>query len=191
MIYTVRFKLPPAECSPNFRGHTQSKAEFVRAYRGDCALRLVAARIPPLVLKADENEDVQPVRMRLDWHIHRRHIRTGRDGKMKPILSDGLYRPRDEDNARGAFKAAQDALVDVGVLPDDTSRYLALNGLFLHTKTDNPLSDPGIIVTLEVDALPIPAMDETPRQSGPRTISAASIRSRFTIDPSKIQKRRF
>ena len=44
------------------------------------------------------------------------------NGPTKP--GDRRYRPRDEANAIDAFKAGQDALVDAGVLVDDTRKYL-------------------------------------------------------------------
>ncbi len=60
---------------------------------------------------------------------------------------DGFYRPEDADNLVAATKALRDALVDLGVVPDDRVELMRLGRAEIHQSCASNLG--GVRVTLE------------------------------------------
>lgn len=50
------------------------------------------------------------------------------------INAEGLYLPKDPDNAVASSKAAIDSLKDAGVIKGDTKRYVRLGEVRLHSR---------------------------------------------------------
>lgn len=93
---TVRLPYTKPPLSLNDRGHWSKKARVTKQVRRDVALALRAARIPPTAR----------VTVQLEY--------VPRDN-----------RRRDTDNLVATLKAVADAVVDAGIVPDDTPRYMA------------------------------------------------------------------
>jgi hypothetical protein len=110
--FAVTLPLPPGCCSPNYRGHTVTRSRHIAAYREGCKQAFLDANIPALRL---------PVRVDLTYYLYR-----------PAYLGQGRYSPTDEDNGRGAAKAAQDALTLAGVISDDRSPNVRSGDVVLH-----------------------------------------------------------
>lgn len=102
--YTVELPLPPKGCSKNVRRHWTIRHNANQSYRACCALLYRIAKIPAL----------GQVRLSLEFY----------NGGRVVGVDDGLYRPLDDANAIASFAAAQDALVDAGVVLSDSSKYV-------------------------------------------------------------------
>lgn len=102
--YTVELPLPPKGCSKNVRRHWRVRHKANANYRADCALLYRVAKIPAL----------PAVRLSLAFY----------NGGRVVGVDDGLYRPLDDANAIASFAAGQDALVDAGVIPNDSRKYV-------------------------------------------------------------------
>lgn len=105
----IELPLPPAECSPNFRGHTKRRATAVARYRQEAFYAYRAAKLPALAT---------PITLHWDWYVARPESMRER------YLSAGGYVPRDDDDAIGSVKAARDALIDAGCVPDDRAEFV-------------------------------------------------------------------
>lgn len=95
-VHSIRLPYTRPPLSLNDRGHWAKKARATRDVRRDVALVLRAARIPA----------VSRVSVQL--------VYVPRDN-----------RRRDTDNLVATLKAVADAVVDVGVVPDDTPAYMS------------------------------------------------------------------
>lgn len=99
--------LPPRALSPNRKGsHWTQRLRPTRVYRGDVGM---------LALSAMREQNWVPseyfgATVSLDFNVV----------KIPRGLSDGLYRPRDVDNAIAAFKAGLDGMTDAGCWSDDS-----------------------------------------------------------------------
>jgi crossover junction endodeoxyribonuclease RusA len=80
---------PPAELSPNWRGHWAKRARAARSYRHTCRTLAIAAGIEVPAYAANGG----PINLRLDFFPPNR-VR------------------RDDDNAVAAFKAGRDGIAD-------------------------------------------------------------------------------
>lgn len=109
---TIVGPLPSPQCAHNSRAHYMVKARAVKAIR---SLTAWTAKSEVLARK---------------W-----------DG-MKPVVIDivyaccrgcGGYEPRDIANALDAIKGGVDGLVDAGVMPDDSRKWLTIGRLELKT----------------------------------------------------------
>lgn len=101
-VFEVVLDLPPRECSSNSRHNWRAKAKAVKKYRADCCvLHRVAFR---------KTQVYVPVRIDLDFYLGNR--------------GSGAYMPIDEGNAQAAGKTAQDALIDAGVIPNDSKKFV-------------------------------------------------------------------
>lgn len=97
LLKIYNFPLPPQELSPNRKLHRMVKSAAAFRYKNDCMI--VACS------QGRERIDV-PVTIELIGKIrHKKH--------------DGLYRPTDCDNFGASVKYLIDALVAVGIFPDD------------------------------------------------------------------------
>lgn len=123
----VWFPLPPKGA----RGHTNGRAHQFRAaaltkrYKADCAL---------LWRNALHKRDVRATpgaTVEIRWC----------DGR-RPPYDDGLYRPRDEDNARAALKPCADAMAEAGVVPVDTRKHVSWATVTFVPPKEQPL--PGV-----------------------------------------------
>lgn len=105
--YSVDLPLPPADLSPRKRGrHWAVTRKAADAYKSDCLAILRSLRLDPAR------------RVTLHWTLMTARLRNSK-GRVVP---DGLYRPRDKDNAIAALKYAQDAIVAAGVVVDDDAK---------------------------------------------------------------------
>lgn len=129
------FGLPPEEVSPNARPHHMAKARAVKKYKADCIL---------ILRRKWNHPKFERVRVTLTF---RTAFRTGVSmGKVKRI-PDRCYRTEDRDNGISSVKAAMDAIVVAGILPDDKAEHvLGYDVVF------DPDSGPGLTIELrEVD----------------------------------------
>lgn len=103
---------PTPACSSNASGrsrHWRVKQQAMKAHKQACVSTLYYIYrnlIPVAPYKKAE--------LVIEWH---RGAGRGRD-------ADGLYHPRDEENARSSLKACQDSLVAVGILLDDNMKVI-------------------------------------------------------------------
>lgn len=110
MRYEIELPLPPKALSSNRNAHNRHwycKAKAAKEYRQSCGMAYLAARNAGRLPCFDK-----PVIVHLHYYLRR-------------IPHDDInYYPKDEDNARGAFKAGQDALVDAGIIPADSRKFV-------------------------------------------------------------------
>ncbi len=118
-VLVVELRLPPKACSPNRRGHWAAHSGGYAKYRSDCALLIRKAR--NLAGLPTFGRAVVSYEFFLARRPH-------------PPIPDGLYRPRDNDNAIACMKAFQDALVDAGLLAGDTGRRVSVGNVVLRSK---------------------------------------------------------
>lgn len=104
--------LPPKELSPNGRSYWRKKAEAVKKYRETCA-----------TLMRRSNQGSIPGRVVIDLDFYLCKVANDKHS----------YYPRDEDNARAAMKAAQDALKDAGVIQGDGKKHVRVGSTRLRT----------------------------------------------------------
>lgn len=135
MRLTIELPLPPVEASPNHQPDSLAgrriKRKRIAEWQMDCYRAILAA-------KADRFTRF-PVTIHLDFYC----------GPSAWGRGDGQYRPRDEGNARAAFKHAQDMLVRAGVLPDDAARYVRDGETRLHRARRAHKGLSRLLVTLE------------------------------------------
>lgn len=124
--------LPLKDLGGNSRVHFAVRSKAVAAYKRDVSPAILAAR-PQVPLRT-------PVVIKYEYFTHQLRAR----GKRIP---DGRYRPRDYDNAIRAMKAFQDALVDHGVIPGDSRKFVRLGGIdiFSHAESQGQM---GVRVTI-------------------------------------------
>lgn len=130
--YSIELPLPPKGVSPNGRGkHWGAKAKAQASYRAQCAWRMREMKW------GASTALTVPVRVHLDFYLCRQPGDT-RD-----------YFPMDEDNARASFKAGQDALKDVGVIEQDSKKFLRVGETRLHTTKKEHQGRTCVVLTLE------------------------------------------
>lgn len=123
--------LPPQVISPNGRGHWAKKSRAVRQYREQCANLMRATHQPPL----------SPGRVVIDLEFYLCRVVNDRTS---------LY-PRDEDNARGAMKAAQDALKDAALIAGDGKDFVRMGKTTLYTQAKEHRGFTCVVMTLRKD----------------------------------------
>jgi hypothetical protein len=133
---TIAMPLPPAALSPNARGHHLPRARATAAYREDCRKLAWSAAGEPRA--SNPGYWIAPARARVSLDFA-----TGR-----ARMRDGLYRPRDQDNAAASVKALFDALTDAGVIVSDNHLCMELGTVVI--RPYSTLEDgPGVLVTVE------------------------------------------
>lgn len=151
MRYQIELPLPPKALSPNFRGHTRERARWVKRYRYCCLQFYKAAKLPTIIAAPSPQAapvkvaPIKPVIVHLDFYLAPKVSACGQK------LPDGCYRPRDEDGARGAFKAGQDALVDAGIIPDDSKKYVRMGYTKIHSTQKQHGGKTMVVLTLELE----------------------------------------
>jgi hypothetical protein len=68
----------------------------------------------------DEWQPIRPVKILAEFYCG-----PGTIGKLLGIVQKGLYRPNDADNAIGSLKSFIDGLVDAGMVPDDSHKWIS------------------------------------------------------------------
>lgn len=132
MTHVIELPLPPRECSPNYQPRTEIGIRIKHAKMmqwRDCCYLLM--RGFPAMTRF-------PVTMHLEFYCAQDRGRN-----------DGLYRPRDQDNALAAFKLAQDAIVKAGILPDDSCKHVINGRVNIYRKKEEHGGRKCIIVTIE------------------------------------------
>lgn len=125
--------LPPKKISPNARGHWRPKADAVKQYRRQCAAAM-------LTQVQSRFSDSARVVVDLEFYLCRLH-------------DDATsYYPKDEDNARAAMKAAQDALKDVGIIPGDGKKHVAVGRTILRTNAKEHQGYTCVVMRLRPEA---------------------------------------
>ncbi len=157
--YQVEVELPYVECSPNYHNSWRNQADRKKAYKQHVIERVQAAGIPPL--------DGNLVMLQLDFFLGLTHqgwaCRKKRHRKVyegpgacrtcrEPLVRtpEGRYRPRDEDNARGSMKSAQDALKEAVVLRNDIRKHLRQGPTNLHSTQKEHRGRACVVMTLLV-----------------------------------------
>lgn len=124
MSFDVELPLPPKELSPNARVHYMVRARATKQHRHDCYLVMLGAKP------------------------------KGWEGN-SPIELDFVYRAfrgcggavfRDCTNALSACKALIDGIVDAGVVPNDSKRWLSIGHFKLMTTAREAKNCPGVFV---------------------------------------------
>lgn len=128
----VSLPLPPRELSPNGRFHHLAKARAVKAYRGSSLLLIRQSRA-----KAGNPVFGHVV---IDYEFYLAPARAG--------IDDGLYRPRDVDNAIGAMKAFQDALRDAGLIANDSKRHVHIGDVRLYSNAKEHHGRHAVVATI-------------------------------------------
>lgn len=136
--YQITVPLPPKEASPNFHpasiGARMKQATAIRMYREQCGVIMCSANANILAIECR-------VAIHLDFYLARPLPWKG--------YREGLYYPRDADNARASAKAAQDALVDAGIIKGDSARYVDAGYTRLHTTQKEHQGRAELVITLE------------------------------------------
>lgn len=139
----ILLPLPPREASPNARVYHQERARAVRLYRSQCAMVLTSAlrhRAEVRALRdAAAAPGAGPITLHLAWIAP-----PPRSPRMP-----APYCPRDEDNARGCAKAAQDAMQDAGLLPRGDGRHYCRSGGVAIVRDRSLGSVPGLLLIIE------------------------------------------
>lgn len=135
MPYQIELPLPYANCSPNRgKAHWGAKNKVQKQYRDDCYWVYREAMLHGRLPVAFRG----PIILHLDFYLCR-----------KAFVSEGLYFPRDRDNARASFKGGQDALVRVGVIPDDTHRRVIPGRTDIHSSAQEHKGRMCVVLTIE------------------------------------------
>lgn len=66
----------------------------------------------------------------------------------KGIQGEGLYFPRDPDNAISSAKAAIDSLTTVGVIKGDSKKYVRIGEVRLHSKKGEHMNRTELVMRL-------------------------------------------
>lgn len=129
--------LPPIGCSPNTHRHWRYKAAAVKKYRSDCFL----------MAKSQYGGATIATRVRLsfDWYM----------AKQFSNVYDGLYRPKDTDNAIAAIKPLIDGLRDAGILADDNHQHVEIGRVNLYRTKASHKGRLMIEITLKPELYPM------------------------------------
>lgn len=115
--FALELPLPPKILSPNVKTHWAKKSRATRDHRYDCAI--LAKTMKPRGWQACA------VSLEVEYRCAR-----GALG----------YIARDVQNAMSALKAAIDGLIDAGIAPNDSKKWLQWDGFTLVTRK-NPKGD--------------------------------------------------
>lgn len=120
----IEFPLPPRELSANPKspGAWRRKSEATKKYRYYCGNCALLAKREAFRQERFFFPSLKPVVL----HLHFYYGPTP--------LNPNTYRARDCANAIISFKAGQDALVDAGILFNDSAKYLKMGETVLFTK---------------------------------------------------------
>lgn len=122
VILEIMLPLPPVQLSPRKRGgHWAVKSKAAAEYKNDCLALLQSKRVAPVS------------EITLFWTLYEGRLRNSK-GR---VIPDGLYRPKDKDNAIAALKYAQDAIVAARIVADDDSPRVNLGGLDIIPERDS------------------------------------------------------
>lgn len=104
-----------------------ARAKAIKAYRQQCAALMQSAKHEPFTGR---------VVIDLEFYLCR-------------VLNDmkSCY-PKDEDNARGSMKAAQDALKDAGIIPGDGKKYVRIGETRLYTRAKEHQGFTCVVMTI-------------------------------------------
>jgi len=128
--------LPPEKISPNGRGHWGAKARAVKAYRDQCAWIMRQWRI--------NHTEAQLIQGRVIIDLEFYLCRLANDKTN--------YYPKDEDNARGAMKAAQDALKDAEIISGDGKRLVGIGETKLYTRAKEHQGFTCVVMTIRKES---------------------------------------
>ena len=172
--YALWLPLPPKACSQNCHVNWRTARPQVAAYKDTCKKAFEATgwgKLPtPLTIHLEFYLARQPDYY---WKCPKRYCRRRSvvAGKC-PIHGatftrknrDTRYYPKDEGNARAAFKAGQDSMVEAGLLPDDHHRYLHDGRTTIYSTKAEHQGKCGLRVTLEV-GIPVVTVVSTEAQT--------------------------
>jgi len=116
---TIEFAMPDKVLNANDRLHWAVKSKRVKAWRRSCYLAAI---------KAQRRGALE----RVEWDRNAKH----EIGISIPVVSLNIR--RDGANWHPTLKAAIDGLVDHGMLPDDSGRYVVTSEPTFHAVRDNP-----------------------------------------------------
>jgi len=135
---TITLPLPPSAVSPNTRAHWRARSYAARQYRELAHYAAFAVRVQMGHIR------FQRADVRIAYTVC----------LANPIGISGRARPRDLDNAQSCMKSGLDgALVDSGLLPDDSARHVLslTTTLARHGRRDCRPGCPGSGVVITVD----------------------------------------
>lgn len=128
---TINLPLPPKGCSVNTHTHWRVRHRATKQYRADAELAAKAA-----FRESKVAIPLPPCTMHITYY-------NGARGQ------DACYRPKDEDNAIAAIKAAKDGFTDAGLWEDDTSRHVRMGEIKLLQTMKEHGGRAGVVVRVE------------------------------------------
>lgn len=126
--FTFEVDLPPRACSSNEESsrHWRFRSKARKDYKEDIGWKIKEAGVPSFSC---------PVSITLVFYV---------GGKS----SDGCYRPRDEQNAASAGKSIMDALVEMGIIRDDSKQFVRSYSATIVPRDQEPCRA-GVVITIE------------------------------------------
>lgn len=134
MSFDVEFPLPPRELSPNARPHFMARARATKRYREDCMLLTLAA-------KPKGWEGAHPIEI---------------DVVYRGFRGCGRYAARDCQNAVASMKGLVDGIVDAGVIPSDSAKWLSWGTFRLTTTVKEAGNRAGIFMRIRTQTRATP-----------------------------------
>lgn len=127
----VEVPLPASAISVNNKDYNhRPKATATRQFRLDCKLLFAE------VFRRRNRVPFKRIRLSYTWY-------------MAPSVGDGLYRPKDKDNAISALKACQDAIWESNLIADDTADTVTLGEVLLLRTASEHGGRRGVLVWVE------------------------------------------
>lgn len=127
--------LPPQKASPNGRGHWAGKARAVKDYRAQCFRLMVVERHLQKIATIKDRVVID-----LEFYL----CRVAND-------TTSCY-SKDEDNARGSMKAAQDALKDAGIIAGDGKKHVRVGRTTLYTRAKEHQGFTCVVMTIRKES---------------------------------------
>jgi hypothetical protein len=143
---TLTLPLPPRECSPNYHGHWR------KGWKAGGAYRQTARH-----LCMEKQAEWAPIQ-RAGWPIR---ISAEFYCGLTPPWEPKRYRPLDITNAIQSLQQAVNGIVDAGIVPNDTHRYVTWGEVKLYRTRKEHDCRAEVVLTIEaVTAEPLRAAEE-------------------------------
>ncbi len=137
MVLQIIAPLPPRELSPNFSGHWSAKARAKKAYREAGFMAAFGIHNTP------EWEPVRPIVISPEFYCG-----PSTFGGSLGVIRTNLYRPTDPDNANASLKSLIDGLIDAGLVPDDSAKWVSLENPKLYRKKKEHQMRSEVVLTI-------------------------------------------
>lgn len=135
MTIRANIPLPRKGNSSNHHGAWQVRARDTKWYREQGYLSVFGIHNNP------EWEPIRPVRIDADFYM-------GADRGLITIARHASYRPLDIANAISSLKGAIDGLVDAGVVPDDSHKWVTWGEVHLYRTKKQHQGKSGVVLII-------------------------------------------